>query len=127
MADTDSFVRRRGVCIVEEKGRFFCVIQTIRERGRKALRSGEEVEGAVALELEAAEQVDAAKSEQIRGDPSISLDLLLDAIEKERDSLDLLEQGVETLRQSLEQRRRSLEKQQEILSALADCLIKKRS
>lgn len=91
------------------------------------MRSGEELEGAVALELEAAEQVDAAKSEQSRGDPSISLDLLLDAIEKERDSLDLLEQGVETLRQSLEQRRRSLEKQQEILSALADCLIQKRS
>jgi HAMP domain-containing protein len=90
-------------------------------------RSGENVEGAVALEFEAAEQVDAAQSEQSRGAPSISLGLLRDAIEKERDSLDLLEQGVETLRQSLEQRRRSLEQQQEILSALANCLAKERS
>ena len=86
--------------------------------------SGENVEGAVALELEAAEQVAAAKSEQTRGESSLSIGLLIDAIEKERDSLDLLEQGVETLRQSLEQRRRSLEQQQEILNALSDCLIK---
>jgi hypothetical protein len=90
------------------------------------VRSGENVEGAVALELEAAEQVDAAQSEQSRGGASISVGLLMDAIENERDSLDLLEQGVETLRQSLEQRRRSLEQQQEILTALADCLIKER-
>ena len=86
--------------------------------------SGENVGGAVALETEAAEKVDAAKSEQTRGSSSISIDLLIDAIEKERDSLDLLEQGVETLRHSFEQRRRSLEQQQEILNALADCLIK---
>lgn len=86
--------------------------------------SGENVEGAVALEFEAAEQVAAAHSEQTRGQSSISVGLLIDAIEKERDSLDLLERGVETLRQSLEQRRRSLEQQQEILNALADCLIK---
>jgi len=88
------------------------------------VRTAENVEGAVALEMEAADQVDAAKSEQSRGEPSISVGLLIDAIEKERDSLDLLEQGVETLRQSLEQRRRSLEQQKEILSELAQCLIK---
>jgi len=86
--------------------------------------SGENVEGAVALELEAAEQVDAAQSEQTRGETSLSVDLLIDAIKKERDSLDLLEQGVEMLHQSLEQRRRSLEQQEEILNALTDCLIK---
>ena len=86
--------------------------------------SGENVGGAVALETEAAEKVDAAKSEQTRGSSSISIDLLIDAIEKERDSLDQLEQGVEMLRQSLEQRRRSLEQQEEILNALSDCLIK---
>jgi hypothetical protein len=91
------------------------------------VRSGENLDGAVALELEAAEQVDAAQSEQSRGAPSISLGLLMAAIEKERDSLDLLEQGVETLRQSLEHRRRSLEQQQEILTALADCLINEKS
>ena len=88
------------------------------------MRSVENVESAVALEIEVSDQVDAAKSEQSRGEGSLSVGLLMDAIEKERDSLDLLEQGVETLRQSLEQRRRSLEQQQEILTELADCLIK---
>jgi hypothetical protein len=91
---------------------------------RAVRASGENVQGAVALELEAAEQVEAAKSEQTRGESSLSVDLLIDAIKKERDSLDLLEQGVEMLRQSLEQRRRSLEQQEEILNALTDCLIK---
>ena len=91
------------------------------------VRSGEPVEGAVALQFEAAEEVDAALSEQSRGAPSVSIGLLLDAIEKERDSLDLLEQGVETLRQALEQRRRSLEQQQEILTQLSTCLIKEDS
>ena len=90
------------------------------------VHSREQVEGAVALELEASEQVDAARSEQSRGTDSISLDLLMDAMEKERDSLDLLEQGIETLRQSLEQRRKSLEQQQEIISSLADCLSNER-
>lgn len=88
------------------------------------VRSGEPVEGAVALQLEAAEEVDAARSEQSRGAPSVSIGLLLDAIDKERESLDLLEQGVETLRQALERRRRSLEQQQEILTDLSNCLIK---
>lgn len=73
------------------------------------VRSGEPVEGAVALQFEAAEEVDAAHSEHSRGAPSVSIGLLLDAIEKERESLDLLEEGVETLRQSLEHRRRSLD------------------
>ena len=91
------------------------------------VRSGEPVEGAVALQFEAAEEVDAAHSEHSRGAESVSIGLLLDAIEKERKSLDLLEQGVETLRQSLEQRRRSLEQQQEILTKLSNCLIKEGS
>ena len=93
-------------------------------KGVRVRASGENVEGAAALELEAAEQVDAAKSEYARGEASLSVDLLIDAIKKERDSLDLLEQGVEMLQRSLEQRRRSLEQQEEILNALTDCLIK---
>lgn len=82
---------------------------------------------ALVLELEAVEEVDAARSEQVRGEPAVSLDLLSEAIEKEQASLDLLEQGVETLRQSLEQRRRALEQQQEILNDLTDCLRNERS
>ncbi len=86
------------------------------------VQSRESVREAVALEFEAAEGIDAARSEQSRGQPSVSVGLLLDAIEKERDSLNLLEQGVETLRQSMEQRRRAIDQQLEILNDLSECL-----
>lgn len=80
----------------------------------------EAVDEAVQLEAESAGQVEAAVSEKDRGGPGVSLGLLLDAIEKERDSLDLMEQGVETLRDSIEQRRRALELQQQVLLELSE-------
>ena len=83
-------------------------------------QSRESVEEAVALEKESAEEVQAAVSEKDRGGPGVSLGLLLSAIEKERDSLDLMEQGVETLKQAIEDRRRSLELQQQVLLELSD-------
>jgi hypothetical protein len=85
-------------------------------------QSRESVEDAVALGAESAEGVEAALSEKDRGGPTVSIGLLLDAIEKERSSLDLMEQGVETLRDALEQRRRSLELQQQVLLELSDSL-----
>jgi len=85
-------------------------------------QSRESVEDAVALGSQANEEVEAAVSEKDRGGPAVSLGLLLDALEKERDSLDLMEQGVETLRQALEQRRRSLELQQQVLLELSECV-----
>lgn len=83
-------------------------------------QSRESVEEAVALGSESAEEVEAAMSEKDRGGPGVSLGLLLDAIEKERDSLELMEQGVETLREAIEQRRRSLELQQQVLVELSE-------
>ena len=80
----------------------------------------EAVDEAAALVAESADEVEAAMTEKDRGGPTISVGLLLDAIEKERDSLDLMEQGVETLREALEQRRRSLELQQQVLQQLSD-------
>ena len=85
-------------------------------------QSRESVEGAVALESESAEEVQAAVSEKDRGGPRVSLGLLLSAIEKERASLDLMEQGIETLGQALEERRRSLELQQQVLLELSECI-----
>jgi hypothetical protein len=70
---------------------------------------------AIALESEAAEGIEAAKAEHRTQQPAISLGLLKEAIEKERASLDLLDEGVETLRQSLEQRRQTLDRELEIL------------
>ena len=83
-------------------------------------QSRESVEEAVALGTESAEGVEAALSEKDRGGPGVSMGLLLDAIEKERNSLELMEQGVETLRQGIEQRRRALELQQQVLVELSE-------
>jgi hypothetical protein len=85
-------------------------------------QSRESMEEAVALESESAAEVQAAVSEKDRGGPGVSLGLLLSALEKERDSLDLMEQGVETLRQALDDRRRSLELQQQVLLELSECV-----
>jgi len=76
---------------------------------------GEAVDEAVALGTKSAEEVEAAITEKDRGGPGVSVGLLLDAIEKERDSLDLMERGVETLREAIEQRRHSLELQHQVL------------
>jgi hypothetical protein len=84
--------------------------------------SSESVEEAVALGLESAAEVQAALSEKDRGGPGVSLGLLLSAIEKERDSLDLMDQGIDTLRQAVEDRRRSLELQQQVLLELSECM-----
>ena len=81
---------------------------------------GEAVDEAVQLGAEASEEVEAAVTEKDRGGPGVSLGLLLDALEKERDSLELMEQGVETLHEAIEQRRRSLELQQQVLLELAE-------
>lgn len=83
-------------------------------------QSRESIEEAVALGSEATEEVEAAMSEKDRGGPAVSIGLLLDAIKKERDSLELMEQGVDTLRDALEQRRRSLELQEQVLLELAE-------
>lgn len=80
----------------------------------------EAVDEAVQLGTEATEEVEAAVSEKNRGAPGVSVGLLLDAIEKERDSLELMERGIETLRESIEQRRRALELQQQVLLELSE-------
>jgi hypothetical protein len=90
-------------------------------------QSRETVGEAFALEFEAVEGIEAALSEHSRGEAELSVGLLLEAIEKERESLYLLEQGVDTLRQSMEQRRRAIDQQLEILNDLSACLSKERS
>jgi hypothetical protein len=84
----------------------------------------EAVEEAVQLQTEATEEVEAAMTEKDLGGPGVSVGLLLDALEKERSSLELMEQGVETLREAIEQRRRSLELQQQVLLELSESCTK---
>ena len=85
-------------------------------------QSRESLEDVVALESESAEEVQAAISEKDRGGPGVSIGLLMSAIEKERDSLELMEQAVETFRHALEERRHSLELQQQVLLELSDTI-----
>jgi hypothetical protein len=97
--------------------------RTFRESESASMaQSRESLEDVVALESESTEEVQAAISEKDRGGPGVSIGLLLGAIEKERDSLELMEQTVETFRLALEQRRRSLELQQQMLLELSDTI-----
>ncbi len=82
------------------------------ESGREAVKE------ALAIEAESAEEVEAARAEQERGRSGISVGLLLQAVEKERESLQLFQQGIETLQQALEARRRALDQQEELLTNL---------
>ena len=82
--------------------------------------SGEAVKEALAIGAESADEIDAARGEQERGRPELSAGLLLTAITKERESLELFEQGIETLKQALEDRRRALEQQEELLTDLVN-------
>ena len=80
--------------------------------------SSEAVKEAIAMQAEAVEDVEAAEVEQKRGASSVSIDLLMDAVRKEREGLDKLEEGIEVLRSSLEERRHALDRQNEILGQL---------
>jgi hypothetical protein len=84
--------------------------------------SGETVKEALAIEAESVQEVEAALAEKQGGQPMLSTGLLLEAIEKERHSLDLMEQGIETLRQAIEERRHALEQQEMILNQLVEDL-----
>jgi hypothetical protein len=78
------------------------------------------------LEAGAADGVEAALAEKDRGSQPFSIGLLLDAVEKERASLESIEQSMETLRLSLAQRRRTIDQQEEILRDLSECLRQER-
>ena len=54
--------------------------------------SSEAVKEAIAMQAEAVEDVEAAEVEQKRGASSVSIDLLIDAVRKEREGLDKLEE-----------------------------------
>ncbi|PWT88845.1 MAG: hypothetical protein C5B55_12440 [Blastocatellia bacterium] len=94
--------------------------------GVSMMQLEESLEGAVALQTEAAEEVEAAVAERERGEPSVSIELLLEAIDKERASLDLLEAGLDTFHRVLDQRRRAIEQQQNLLTQLSECFKERR-
>ena len=80
---------------------------------------------AASLEADAAEGIEAAAAESERSDQPFTIGLLLDAAQKERESLDAIEESMETLRLSLDQRRRAIDQQEEILRDLSQALIER--
>jgi hypothetical protein len=86
------------------------------------LNSGESVKEALEIGAESVSSVEAARAEQERGQPAGSAGLLLEAIDKERNSLDLFEQGITSLQVALQDRRQALDQQEEILRDLIDSL-----
>ena len=82
---------------------------------------------ATTLEADAAGGVEAAVAESERSDRPFTIGLLLDAAEKERESLDAIEESMEILRLSLAQRRRTIDQQEEILRDLSQALTVERT
>ena|ERR1043166_3104955 len=89
--------------------------------------SSDFINGAVDLEAGAADAVEAALAESDRGSSPFCIGLLLDAAQKERESLEAIEQSIETLRLSLDQRRRAMDQQEEILRDLSNSLTQERT
>ena len=89
--------------------------------------SSEFINEAADLEAGAADNVEAALAEADHSGSPFSIGLLLDAAQKERDSLEAIEQSIETLRLSLDQRRRAIDQQEEILRDLSASLTQERT
>jgi hypothetical protein len=78
---------------------------------------------ALTLEEDAASDVEAAVSELSRDNSPFSIELLLAATEKERLSLDAIEEELDAVRNSLAQRRAAIDQQEEMLRDLAQYLM----
>ena len=85
-----------------------------------------EMNEAAILEADAADEVEAALGEGSGDNSPFSIGLLLEAAQKERDSLDAIEESMETLRLSLAKRRRAIDQQEEILRDLSKFLTQER-
>lgn len=89
--------------------------------------SADELSKAASLETIAADQEEAAIGEGQPGGSPFSIGLLLDAAQKERESLDAIEESMEMIRLSLAKRRRAIDQQEEALRDLSESLGNERS
>jgi hypothetical protein len=92
-----------------------------------SMGSSDFINNAADLEAGAADNVEAALAERDDGGSPFSIGLLIHAAQKERESLEAIEQSIETLRLSLDQRRRAIDQQEEILRDLSDSLTQERN
>ena len=89
--------------------------------------TSDSINDAADLEAGAAEQVEAALAESDGMNSPFWISFLLEASQKERDSLDAIELSLETLRLSLAQRRRAIDQQEEIFRDFSNSLIQERT
>ncbi len=89
--------------------------------------TSDSINEAVELEAGAAEEVEAAVAESERDNSPFWIAMLLEAAQKERDSLAAIEKSLETLNLSLSERRRTIDQQEEILRDLSNSLIQERT
>lgn len=84
------------------------------------------INDAMTLRSEAANEGEAGVVEGHRGNAPFTIELLLNATQRERESLEAFEEGINTLLLSLEQRRRVIDQQEEILRDLSQSLSTRR-
>ena len=78
------------------------------------------MEDANRLQTEAAEELEAARAEQQRGEQAGSSELLKEAVEKEQAAIELQEQALDQQRQAIGERRKALEQQKQKLEMTSD-------
>ncbi len=77
--------------------------------------SNEMMQEAIRLQTEAAEELEAARAEQQRGEQAVSVELLKEAVDKEQAAIKLQEQAIDEQREAVEERHRAFEQQRQDL------------
>ena len=82
--------------------------------------ANEMMQEAVRLQTEAAEELEAARAEQQRGEQAASSELLKEAVEKEQEALKLQEQALAQQRREVEERHKVFDQQKQELELTSD-------
>ena len=82
--------------------------------------ANEMMQEALRLHTEAAEELDALRAEQQRGEQAISAELLKEAVEKEQAAIELQEQAIAEQRRAVEERHKVFEQQKQELEMTND-------
>ena len=80
--------------------------------------ANEMMQQAMRLQTEAAEELEAARAEQQRGEEGVAVELLKEAAEKEQEALELQEQALAEQRAAAEERHKAFEQQKQELDEL---------
>ena len=82
--------------------------------------ANEMMQEATRLQIEAAEELEAARAEQQRGEQAISSELLKEAVEKEQAAIELQEHALAEQQRAVEERHKAFEQQKQELEMTCD-------